>query len=99
MLNLITEVKTKLSVISRVVAIAFNSLIAATKNKQMKATALGIYYQQIPGGWVVSPQGEVLEVKEHNGSKFIYVNRKRKPISKLPKLDKKAAMEFKEIFC
>ena len=75
-----------------------NSLIAATKTKQMKATALGIYYQQIPGGWVVSPQGEVLEVKEHNGSKFIYINRKRKPISKLPKLDKKAAMEFKEIF-
>jgi len=75
-----------------------NSHIYETKNKQMKATALGIYYQQIPGGWVVSPQGEVLEVKEHNGSKFIYINRKRKPISKLPKLDKKAAMEFKEIF-
>lgn len=76
-----------------------NSHIAATKTKQMKATALGIYYQQIPGGYVISPQGEVLEVKEHNGSKFIYVKRKRKPISKLPKLDKKAAMEFKEIFC
>ena len=82
----------------RLVVLTDNSLIAATKTKQMKATALGIYYQQIPGGWVVSPQGEVLEVKEHNGSKFIYINRKRKPISKLPKLDKKAAMEFKEIF-
>ena len=79
--------------------IAYNAHIYETKNKQMKATALGIYYQQIPGGWVISPQGEVLEVKEHNGSKFIYVNRKRKPISKLPKLDKKAATEFKEIFC
>lgn len=64
----------------------------------MKATALGIWYQQIPYGHVVDPQGEVVEVKEHNGSKFVWVNRKRKPISKLPKLAYSAAMEFKKVF-
>ena len=79
--------------------IAYYSMIDETKNKTMKATALGVWYQQIPYGHVVNPQGEVVEVKEHNGSKFVWVNRKRKPISKLPKLDYKSAMEFKEIFC
>lgn len=64
----------------------------------MKATALGIYYVQIPYGYVINPQGEVLEVKEHNGSKFVWVDRKRKPISKIVKLDYNAAMEFKKVF-
>lgn len=64
----------------------------------MKGTALGIWYVQIPYNYVVSPQGEVVEVKEHNGSKFVWINRKRKPVSKLPALDFKAAMEFKEVF-
>lgn len=73
--------------------------IDATKYKTMKATALGIWYQQIPYGYVVNPQGEVVEVKEHNGSKFVWVKRKRKPISKLPQLDYPAAMRFKEVFC
>jgi hypothetical protein len=75
-----------------------NAMIAATKNKTMKATNLGLWYVQIPYGWVVSPQGEIIEPKEHNGSKFVWINRKRKPISKLPKLDYSAAMEFKKIF-
>jgi hypothetical protein len=65
----------------------------------MKATNLGIWYVQIPLQFVISPQGEVVEVKEHNGSKFVWVNRKRKVISSIPKLDYKAAMEFKKIFC
>jgi hypothetical protein len=65
----------------------------------MKATALGIWYQQIPGWWVVNPQGEVVEPKEHKGSKFVYVDRKRKPISKITELNREQAMEFKKIFC
>ena len=65
----------------------------------MKATNLGIWYQQIPNGHVVNPMGEVIEPKEHNGSMFVLVKRKRKPISKLPKLDYLEAMRFKEIFC
>jgi len=73
-------------------------MIAATKNKTMKATNLGLWYQQIPYGWVVNPQGEVIEPKEHNGSKFVWIDRKRIPISRLPKLDYQAAMEFKRIF-
>ena len=78
---------------------AHNTHIYAHKNKTMKATALGIYYQQIPYGYVISPQGEVLDVKKHNGSLFIWVNRKRKPISKIPKLNYDEAIEFKKIFC
>jgi len=50
----------------------------------MKATNLGIWYVQIPLQFVISPQGEVVEVKEHNGSKFVWVNRKRKVISSIP---------------
>lgn len=68
-------------------------------DKKLKATPLGIWYVQIPGGWVVNPQGEVVEVKEHNGSKFVWANRKRKPISKITKLNFEDAMNFKKIFC
>ena len=64
----------------------------------MKATNLGIWYMQIPNGHVVNPMGEIIEPKVHNGSKFVLVNRKRKAISQLPKLDYKAAVEFKEVF-
>ena len=76
-----------------------NVCIYATKLKPNMATALGLWYVQIPYGFVISPQGEVVEVKEHNGSKFVWVNRKRKTISSMPKLDYKTAMEFKKIFC
>jgi len=74
-------------------------MIDATKNKTMGATSLGIWYVQIPYNYVVSPQGEVIEPKVHNGSKFVWVGRKRKVISKMPKLDYSAAMGFKKIFC
>lgn len=77
---------------------AHNSLIDETKHKTMKATNLGIWYMQIPNGHVVNPMGEIIEPKVHNGSKFVLVNRKRKAISQLPKLDYKAAVEFKEVF-
>lgn len=65
----------------------------------MKATNLGIWYVQLPLHFVISPQGEVVEPKEHNGSKFVWVKRKRKTISSMPKLDYQAAMKFKEVFC
>ncbi len=64
----------------------------------MKATNLGIWYQQIPSGIIVNPMGEIIESKVHNGSKFVLIDRIRKPISKLPKLNYEDAMKFKEIF-
>lgn len=63
------------------------------------ATALGIWYRQIPSGIVINPIGEIIEPKEHNGSKYVVVNRKMKAISKLPQLNYREAMRFKEIFC
>lgn len=80
------------------VTITHNTPIAATKNKTMKATNLGIWYIQIPYNFVVSPQGEVVEVKEHNGSKFVWINRKRVPVSKITKLNYEDAMAFKKVF-
>jgi hypothetical protein len=79
--------------------ITTNICICVTKNKNMKATNLGIWYQQIPSGIIVNPLGEIIEPKVHNGSKFIIKNRVRFPISKLPKLNYSEAMIFKEIFC
>lgn len=79
--------------------ITTNTYINEHKHKRMKATNLGIWYMQIPSGIVVNPLGEAVVPKEHHGSKYVVVNRKMKAISKLPKLDYKSAMEFKEIFC
>ena len=79
--------------------IAFNSPIAETKNKTMKATNLGLWYVQIPYNFVINPQGEVVEPKVHNGSVFVWIERKRVPISKLPKVEYNEAMRFKRIFC
>jgi len=62
------------------------------------ATALGIWYIQIPSGIIVNPMGEVITPKVHNGSTFVLINRTRKPVSKLPRLDYQAAMEFKTVF-
>lgn len=64
----------------------------------MKATALGIWYIQIPYGFIINPQGEVVEPKEHNGSVFVWHKRERKPVSKIPKLTYQQAMEFKKVF-
>ena len=84
---------------SLLAAMAYNVIIVTTKNKTMKATALGIWYVQSPLQYVINPQGEVVEVKEHNGSLFVWINRKRKPVSKITKLDYQQAMQFKNIFC
>lgn len=65
----------------------------------MKVTNLGIWYVQIPSGIVINPLGEIVEPKEHHGSKYVVVNRKIKSVSKLPHLNYSDAMEFKEIFC
>ena len=64
----------------------------------MKATNLKIWYVQVPLHFVVNDAGEVVEVKEHNGSKFVWIKRKRVPISKLPHLNYEEAMRFKKIF-
>ena len=41
----------------------------ALEDKKLKGTALGLWYQQIPNGYVVNPLGEVVEPKEHNSIK------------------------------
>lgn len=67
----------------------------------MEVKNLGIWYQQIPSGVVVNPLGKIVVPKEHNGSKYVVINRKMVVLSnnKIPKLDYKSAMEFKKIFC
>lgn len=82
-----------------VVTLAHNSYIDEPKIKTMKATALGIWYQQIPNNYVVDPFGNVVEPKVYKGNTVIIRNRKQVSVSNLPKLDYKAAMEFKEVFC
>lgn len=86
-------------ILRSVCQLAANGQIAETKNNRMKATALNIWYKQIPSGIVVNPLGEVIKPKEHNGSMFVLINRKRVAVSKLPKLNYIAAMKFKAIFC
>ena len=82
-----------------VFSITANAYIDATNHKLMKATNLGIWYVQIPSNIIVNPLGEVVTPKEHKGSKYVVVDRKYRTVSNLPKLDYKAAMRFKEIFC
>ena len=66
------------------------------------ATALGIWYIQIPYNFLIDPYGNVVEPKKQikNGKEYEYVwiNRKQTFLSSIPKLDYKVAMEFKEIF-
>ena len=81
------------------IAITHNAYIDATNHKLMKATNLGIWYVQIPSNIIVNPLGEIVTPKEHKGSKYVVVDRKYRTVSNLPKLDYKAAMRFKEIFC
>lgn len=76
-----------------------NGCIYETKYKTMKATALGIWYVQIPNNYIINPLGEVIEPKVYKGNKVIISNRKQISVSKLPHLDYSAAMNFKEIFC
>ena len=65
----------------------------------MKATALGIWYKQFPNNYVIDPLGNVVEPKVYKGNRVIIRNRKQVSVSKLPILDYKSAMDFKEIFC
>lgn len=68
----------------------------------MKATALGIWYIQIPYDFLVDPYGNIVEPKVQNkkGKKYhyVWVNRKQRFLSSIPKLNYKLAMEFKEVF-
>ena len=67
------------------------------------ATALGIWYIQIPYIFLVDPYGEVVEpkkqIKKGKEYEYVWVNRKQRFLSSIPKLDYKSAMEFKMIFC
>jgi len=36
------------------------------------ATNLGIWYVQIPNGFVINPMGQVVGPKIHNGSTFVF---------------------------
>jgi len=66
--------------------------------KNMKATALGVWYMQIPSGLIINPIGAIIEPKHHKGSWYVVKNRKPVAISKLPQIDRKNTMELKEIF-
>ena len=79
-----------------------NSLIDETKYKNMKGMALGIWYVQIPYNYLVDPYGNIIVPKKQikNGKKYVYVwiNRKQRFLSSIPKLNYKLAMDFKTIF-
>ena len=79
-------------------SIAYNSKIDEPKLKLNMATALGIYYVQIPNNFIIDPFGNVIEPKVYKGNKVIIQNRKQLSVSKLPHLNYQAAMEFKNIF-
>jgi hypothetical protein len=57
-------------------SIACNTLIAATKNKTMKATSLGLWYVQIPNNFVIDKFGNVVELKVYKGNTVIIRDRK-----------------------
>jgi hypothetical protein len=78
---------------------AGNAIISDTKNKNMKATNLGLWYVQIPNKFVVDPLGNVIEPKVYKGNTVVIINRKQVSVSKLPHLNYHAAMEFKKVFC
>ena len=68
----------------------------------MKATALGLWYIQIPYNFLVDPYGTVVEpkiqVKKGKEYPYVWVDRKQRFLSSMPKLDYAAAMEFKKVF-
>ena len=75
-----------------------NTYISATKNKTMKATALGIWYVQIPNKFVIDPFGNLVEPKVYKGNTVIIRERKQVSVSKLPHLNYTDAMQFKKVF-
>ena len=68
------------------------------EDKKLKATALGLWYVQIPNKFVVDPFGNVVEPKVYKGNKVIIKNRKQISVSKLPHLNYSDAINFKNIF-
>ena len=77
---------------------AYNSQIDECLKILNMATALGIWYVQIPNNFVVDPFGVVVEPKVYKGNRVILRNRKQVSVSKLPKLNYQATMDFKEVF-
>lgn len=64
----------------------------------MKATALGIWYVQIPNKFVIDPFGNLVEPKVYKGNTVIIRERKQVSVSKLPHLNYTDAMQFKKVF-
>jgi len=79
-------------------SIAHNAMLCDTKIKTMKATALGIWYRQIPNNFIIDPLGNVVQPKVYKGNTVIIRDRRQVSVSKLPHLDYRGAMEFKNIF-
>ena len=83
--------------------IAPNVCIVATKNKTMKATALGIWYVQVPYNYLVDPYGTVIEpkiqIKKWKEYKYVWIDRKQRFLPSITKLNYQQAMAFKEVFC
>jgi len=69
----------------------------------MKATNLGIWYVQVPYGFLIDPHGNIVEpkiqIKKGKEYKYVWINRKQVFLSSIPKLNYQEAMKFKEIFC
>lgn len=82
--------------------ITYNSYIDALNHKTMKATAIGLWYIQIPYNYLIDPYGNVVEPKVQikNGKEYFYIweKRKQKFLSSIPKLTKERVLEFKKIF-
>jgi len=69
------------------------------QDKKLTGTALGLWYVQIPNKFIIDPFGNVVEPKVYKGNTVIIRDRKQVSVSRLPQLDRTAAMRFKEVFC
>ena len=79
-----------------------NTIIYAMGNKELKATALGIWYIQVLYNFLVDPYGTVVEPKTQTKKgkeyKYVWVDRKQRFLSSISKLNYQQAMEFKKVF-
>jgi len=76
--------------------ITYNVCIDATKLKLNMATALGLWYVQIPYGFVISQKEEVVKVKETCAFLIDYLQGYKNSISVLPENQILNPKEFNE---
>lgn len=66
------------------------------------ATALGIWYIQVPYNYLIDPYGTVIEpkvqIKKGREYKYVWIDRKQRFLSSIVKLDYQQAMDFKKVF-